>query len=166
VLFFANYAPDPADRSQESINLMHVEENAFVSGVVNTGTGLAISWDGVEFEWQGSVLGPGVGWDAFMVRMVSVIHTPPVFTVFYDGRSDVTASYEDRCGIAVTRDLRHFAKLSENGPALSSPEGTGCLRYLSAVPTRDEIYYYYEYARGDGSHELRMNVVKKGDGHV
>ena len=156
---FVNYAPSPADADPEKINRMHAEGNAFVSGVVNTGSGLAISTDGVRFEWQGSVLEPGTGWDAFMVRMVSVMYTPPVFTAFYDGRPNVAAAYEDKCGLAVSYDLRHFQKVSTEGPALSSAHGSGCLRYVSAVPVGDRIHYYYEYAREDGSHELRTNVT-------
>ena len=165
-LLFANYAPCPPDGKQESLERMHAEGNAFVSGIVNTGSGLATSRDGVRFKWHGPVLDPGTSWDAFMARIVAVIRTPPVFTVFYDGRPDVAASYEDKCGIAVSQDLRRIVKLSDDAPVLSSPEGTGCVRYLSAVSIGDEIYYYYEYALGDGSHELRMHKVKKGDGHV
>ena len=156
---YANYAPRPADGDPEQIERMHAEGNAFVSGVVNTGTGLATSLDGVRFQWQGPVLEPGTGWDAFLVRMTSVVYTPPVFTAFYDGRPDVTASYEDKAGIAVSFDLRQFTRVTEESPALVSAHGTGCLRYLSAVPVGEKIYYYYEYAREDGAHELRLNVV-------
>jgi hypothetical protein len=156
---YANYAPRPVEGDLEKINRMHAEGNAFVSGVVNTGTGLATSLDGVRFQWQGSVLEPGVGWDAFLARMTSVLYTPPVFTVFYDGRPNVAASYEDKGGIAVGFDLRQFTKVTEEDPVLVSAQGTGCLRYLSAVPVGEKIYYYYEYAREDGAHELRLSVV-------
>lgn len=157
---FVNCAPAPAGGDPEKVNRMHAAGNAFVSGVVNTATGLATSTDGVRFQWEGVVLEPGTGWDAFLVRMVSIVYTPPVFTAFYDGRPNVAASYEDKVGIAVSYDLQHFRKVSLEGPVLASPEGTGCLRYLSAVPARGKIYYYYEYARADGSHELRLNVVE------
>ncbi len=156
---FVNYAPGPVDGDPEKVNRMHAEGNAFVSGVVNTGTGLATRRDGVHSPGAGSALEPGPGWDAFLVRMSSVIYTPPVFTAFYDGRPNVAASYEDRGGIAVSFDLRRFTKVTPQGPALESAWGTGCLRYVSAVPVEDRIYYYYEYARADGSHELRLNVV-------
>ena len=156
---YANYAPRPADGDPEQIDRMHAEGNAFVSGVVNTGTGLATSLDGVRFQWQGPVLEPGAGWDAFLVRMTSVVYTPPVFTAFYDGRPNVAAAYEDKAGIAVSFDLRQFTRVTEESPVLVSTQGTGCLRYLSAVPVGEKIYYYYEYAREDGAHELRLNVV-------
>ena len=157
---FVNYAPHPIDHDPEKINRMHAEGNAFVSGVVNTGTGLATSLDGVRFQWEGPVLEPGSGWDAFLVRMVSLVYTPPVFTALYDGRPNVAAAYEDKEGIAVSFDLRHFTKVTGEGPVLSSPQGTGCLRYASAVPVGGKIYYYYECARQDGSHELRLNIVE------
>jgi hypothetical protein len=31
---------------------------------------------------------------------------------------------------------------------------------MDVVRLGEDIYYYYEYARPDGSHELRMNKVK------
>ena len=158
---FANYAPSPPDADPRKVEQMHAEGNAFVSGVVNTGTGLATSVSGTRFEWHGSVLKPGEGWDAFMVRAASVLYTPPVFTLFYDGRPDVAESYEDKCGIAVSYDLRSFCKVSLDAPVLQVLEGTGCLRYLSAVPVGDRTFYYYECARRDGSHELRLSVVKR-----
>lgn len=45
------------------------------------------------------------------------------------------------------------------GPILVSPHGSGSLRYMDAVPFEDRILYYYEYARPDGSHELRVNTA-------
>jgi hypothetical protein len=30
---------------------------------------------------------------------------------------------------------------------------------MDAITVKDQIYYYYEYARADGSHELRINIV-------
>ncbi|MBT4503925.1 MAG: hypothetical protein HOC74_39695 [Gemmatimonadetes bacterium] len=92
--------------------------------------------------------------------MTSVVYTLPVFTAFYDGRPDVTASYEDKAGTAVSFDLRQFTRITEEGPVLVSTQGTGCLRYLSAVPVGEKIYYFYEYAREDEAHELRLNVVE------
>jgi len=32
----------------------------------------------------------------------------------------------------------------------------GCIRYIEAVPVDGAIYYYYEWTREDGSHELRV----------
>jgi hypothetical protein len=38
------------------------------------------------------------------------------------------------------------------------------LRYLDAIVVGGVIHYYYEYARADGSHELRLNRVEvKGE---
>lgn len=58
---FANYAPGPAGGDPEKIDLMHAQGNAFVLGVVNKGTGLATSLDGMHFRWEGSVLESGTG---------------------------------------------------------------------------------------------------------
>jgi hypothetical protein len=35
----------------------------------------------------------------------------------------------------------------------------GCIRYMDALIVRNEIRYYHEWTREDGSHELRMNKV-------
>ena len=45
-----------------------------------------------------------------------------------------------------------------------SPHASGSLRYIDAVRLREDIYCYYEYARPDGSRELRMNKVKSNNG--
>ncbi len=56
-------------------------------------------------------------------------------------------------------DLETFHKLTAERPALESSHATGSLRYSDAIALPDEHVYYYEYARPDGSHEIRMSRV-------
>ena len=92
--------------------------------------------------------------------MDTLVYIPPAFTVFYSGRADIGETYEDRTGLAVSLDMKSFHKLTSKEPALASPYSTGALRYSDAVQFDDEIYYYYEASRPDGSHEIRLNRVK------
>ena len=39
------------------------------------------------------------------------------------------------------------------------PHGPGTIRYIEVVQREEALYYYYEYSRPDGSHELRANRV-------
>ena len=73
----------------------------------------------------------------------------------------VEENYEERAGLVQTVDLRHFYRLSATGPSLVSPHGRGSLRYIDAIQVEDEVWFYYEYARPDGSHELRLNRVQR-----
>ena len=84
---------------------------------------------------------------------------PPLFVVYYSGRGSVEETYEDRTGVAVSVDLQKFHKLSDDAPLLTSPHATGALRYMDAALVGDEVIYYYEYARADGAHEIRMSRV-------
>jgi hypothetical protein len=56
--------------------------------------------------------------------------------------------------------LRHWERVSRKQPALTSPYGTGALRYMSVVPVGSKWFCYYEFCRPDGSHELRLSRVK------
>ncbi|MBI3969708.1 MAG: hypothetical protein HY332_00345 [Chloroflexi bacterium] len=138
--------------------------NVFATGRILHATGLAVSADGIHFRWLGDAVttgGPG-SWDRSVARVSTVLHTPPVFTVFYDGRTGDGDTYEDTTGYAVTLDLRTFTKVTVDGPLLHSPHASGCLRYLDTVhiPEQRRILYYYEMARPDGAHELRMSEVE------
>jgi hypothetical protein len=82
---------------------------------------------------------------------------PPFFVVYYSGRGSVEETYEDRTGVAVSVDLKRFHKLSDDAPLLVSPEASGALRYMDAALVGDEVLYYYEYAKADGAHEIRMS---------
>lgn len=153
-LSYARSIPVPPEREAEK----HATGDIYSTGLTLSATALAISHDGLHFEWQGEVLGPVAGrWDAYCARISSLLYTPPVFTAFYDGSRSVEENYEEKLGLAISFDLRHFQRLSVEGPFLVSPHGSGSLRYLEALAVEGEVFYYYEYARPDGSHELRLN---------
>jgi hypothetical protein len=122
-------------------------------------TYLATSLDGLRFRWEGELLGVGSGWDRYQARLSSVLATPAGFVGFYDGAAGPEEDTEERLGIAVSPDLRRWERLSVDEPWLVSPHATGSLRYLDALPLDGEWWLYYEYARPDGSHELRLNRV-------
>ena len=75
----------------------------------------------------------------------------------------------DRVGliVAANRD-EYFDRPSEgpalrtieSGPIVAVPWQTGSVRYTDALRVGDSIHYYYEVVRPDGSHELRVSVVK------
>jgi hypothetical protein len=89
-----------------------------------------------------------------------VLYIPPVFNVFYDGSASVGENYEERTGLAITFDLMNYQHVTDSAPLLVSPHASGSLRYMDVVRLGEDIYYYYEYARPDGSHELRVNKVR------
>ena len=155
-----SYAPTPAGVSYEE---MHGTQDIHVTGTSKSCTGLATSVDGVKWEWQGDILSPPeTGWDKYCTRINSLLWTPPVFTAFYDGIPDHTHNYEEQTGLAITWDLRTFVRVTPAGPALVSPHASGSLRYVDCFEKDGEIWFYYEYAREDGSHELRLNQVAAG----
>ena len=156
----ASYAPTPEKVSEELKDKMHRTADVYNTGITKSHTGLALSNDGVNFKWWGDILSPGKGWDAYASRISCILYLPPVFIAFYDGSSTVKENYEEKTGLATSFDLIHYHKVTEQGPLLTSPYGSGSLRYMDSIIVDDEIYYYYEYTRKDGSHELRMNKVK------
>ncbi|MBM3211609.1 hypothetical protein FJZ33_05285 [Candidatus Poribacteria bacterium] len=140
---------------------IHDTADAFNTGKISSNTGLAISSDGIHFTWMGDVLSPGTGWNAYAARITCVLYAPPIFNVFYDGGANVRENYEEKTGLAISFDLMRYYHVSDNGPILVSPHASGSLRYMDIVKLDESIYYYYEYARPDGSHELRVSKVKQ-----
>jgi predicted GH43/DUF377 family glycosyl hydrolase len=148
---------DPAQQSRA-----HASADIYNTGLTLSSSALAISGDGRAWEWLGDVLAPRRGqWDAYAARLGCLVPTAHGWFGFYDGGASVNENYEERTGLVQSWDLRHFHRLSQSGPALVSPEGSGSLRYIDAVVMGDEVWCYYEYARADGSHELRMNRAKR-----
>jgi hypothetical protein len=165
----ASYATHEADLDPEQSRVRHATGDIFNTGLTRSRTGAAISGDGRRFQWIGDI-SPMTqagdpdkpAWDSYCRRIGSVLPLDRGgFLAFYDGGASVAENYEERTGLAITFDLREFYSLSPDGPALVSPYSTGCLRYVDALPVGRELFYYYEMARPDGSHELRVSVVER-----
>ncbi|MGQ9730793.1 MAG: hypothetical protein ACUVX8_05900 [Candidatus Zipacnadales bacterium] len=156
-----SYAPMPLKASADDRAAMHATADVYNTGLTTSETGLATSLDGVHFEWQGNILRPGHGWDAYCARIGSVLYCPPLWVGFYDGSASVEENYEEQAGLAVSTDLRHFTSITPQGPWVHSGGGSGSVRYVDALDLGDRIHYYYECAREDGSHDLRVTVVAR-----
>jgi hypothetical protein len=159
-----SYAAAPAPQTEDDRRRMHGTADIFNTGLTTAPTALATSSDGLRWTWQGRILdvGSGDAWDRYQSRLNSVVPLPPVWLGFYDGSASERENYEERCGLAVSLDLRHWTKLTPRGPAIVAPHGTGSVRYVEAVQRGATLYCYYEYARADGAHELRRATVPLG----
>jgi predicted GH43/DUF377 family glycosyl hydrolase len=124
-------------------------------------TSLAVSSDGIHFDWRGTVFDVGDGWDRYQARLSAVVEVDDGFAGLYDGAASAAEDTEERLGLAVSRDLRTWERVSVAGPWLVSPHASGSLRYADVLARDNEWWIYYEYARADGSHELRLNRVPK-----
>ena len=147
-----------ADRAR-----MHATADAYNTGLVRSLTGLAISEDGLSFRWIGTALAPREGaWDGYCARISCVVRRDPVWVAFYDGSARVEENYEERTGLAAGVSLDLFTSITPNGPILVSPHASGALRYLTLAEGPGRMLAYYEYARQDGSHELRASLLNWG----
>lgn len=152
---FASYAEARDDLTVDA----HATADIYNVGATTHPTGLATSLDGRTFDWQGPVLRTGDGWDRFQARLNSIVATGAGYVGFYDGSADHNENYEERCGVAVSHDLRTWQSLSTAHPWLTSPVGTGSVRYVDALLIDDQWWLYYEFARPDGAHDLRLFIV-------
>jgi len=153
-----SYAPSPREATPDLQGRMHATGDVYNTGITKSHTGLAVSEDGLRWRWEGDILSPPEqGWDAYCTRIGSVVCLPPVFVGFYDGAATVEENYEEQTGLAVSFNLRNWRRVTTSGPIVASPYG--CIRYVEALQREGDIFYYYEYTRADGSHELRANRV-------
>ncbi len=165
----ASYATADTSASAGSATEKHGAGDIFNTGLTRSRTGAAISEDGKRFRWIGDVspVLPGGGaeagaWDSYCRRLGALTPMPSGgYLAFYDGGRSVEENYEEKTGIAMTFDLQNYLPVSIEGPALVSPYGSGSLRYIDVLSVGHELFYYYELAREDGSHELRVNVVER-----
>ena len=89
-------------------------------------------------------------------RINSVVSRNGWFYGFYDGSASSAENYEEKTGWAVSADLRHWKTLTPAAPLLTSPHGSGALRYIDAQVRGDQAFLFYEFARADGAHDLRL----------
>jgi hypothetical protein len=137
----------------------HATLDIFNTGDCVSATGLARSRDLESWEWLGIVFAPSTpGWDAYCRRINSIVRRGEEYLAFYDGSANHLENYEEKTGLAVSSDLRAWETLTPGGPAFTSPHASGSLRYLDAVATAEDetVFAFYELARADGAHDLRV----------
>lgn len=136
---------------------MHGTHDVYNTGLIKSASGLATSQDGLDWQWEGSIMMPTPGaWDQYAARISTLWYQAPVWMAYYDGSADVSENYEERCGVAYSSDLRTFHRVTRDGPLFRAPHGSGAVRYFDVITLDDATFVYYEMARPDGSHDLRV----------
>lgn len=123
-------------------------------------TCLAVSADGISYHWLGEVFPVGEGWDRYQARLSGIVRWGGGFVGLYDGAASAAEDTEERLGVALSFDLRSWLRVSAEGPWLVSPHATGSLRYADGVEVDGELWLYYEAARADGAHDLRLSRLQ------
>jgi hypothetical protein len=147
---FVSYGqrPDGDDRK------VHASGDALSTGAVKSETGLATSVDGVRWKWEGKVLAAAAkGWDQATARLTTAFRSADEWVGLYDGASDISENYEERCGMARSADLRTWERIG-SGPAIGAAGGPGTVRYVESVVFGERALFFFERTRADGAHEL------------
>ena len=97
-------------------------------------------------------------WHGRRARINSVVPWGEGYIAMFDGGRTFYDNYEESAGFAVSDDGLHFERVDTGGPWLESPHGA--VRYVCAVPVGESMFFYYEYTRSDGSHDLRVYEKK------
>jgi len=135
----------------------HSTADIFNTGDCASATALAVSDDLDNWEWKGVIFKPESGkWDQYCRRLNSVARIGKRFVGFYDGSAGHHENYEEKCGLAVSGDWLGWKSMTPNAPAFTSPHASKSLRYVDAQISGNEACLFYEFARPDGSHDLRL----------
>ena len=138
-----------SDGSHETLDIYN-------TGECLSATALATSRDLDHWQWHGLILSPGeTGWDCYCRRINSILPIAGKYLAFYDGSASHLENYEERCGLAVSSDLKNWEVLTPEGPQWTSPFATGSLRYADVQVINGKVQFYYEFAREDEAHDLR-----------
>jgi hypothetical protein len=113
-------------------------------------TAFATSADGLEWQWQGTVMTPRPGtWDQRGARVTTVL---PDGRVAYDGRASKEENWFERIGLAQLEPDGHIEQTAD--------DAVYDARYLDVVQLPGGGYrIYYEARLPDESHELRTELV-------
>ena len=135
----------------------HATQDIYNVGATTHPTGLAMrSGEGESFVWHGEVLGVGTGWDRYQARIGSVVAVPGGWLGTYDGSASHEENYEERCGLAASRDLCRWERRTQNGPWITGPGPSGSVRYVDLQRIDGAWWCWAEVTRPDGAHELRV----------
>jgi len=131
--------------------------DALSTGAVKSETGLATSADGLRWSWEGRVFAAAAnGWDKATARITTAFRGDDGWVGIYDGASDISENYEERCGLARSADLRTWERIG-SAPAIGAPGGPGTVRYVESVVFKERLLFFFERTRADGAHELCMS---------
>ena len=145
------------ERSGVDERRLHASGDALSTGAVKSETGLATSADGLRWKWEGKVFAAATkGWDKATARLTTAFRRGDEWVGLYDGASEISENYEERCGVARSADLRTWERLG-SAPAVGAAGGPGTVRYVESVLFRERLLFYFERTRADGAHELCMS---------
>lgn len=138
----------------------HASLDIFNTGQCLSATALARSRDLDRWDWAGVIFAPdSSGWDRYCRRINSVIPRAGKFFAFYDGSASAVENYEEKTGWAASCDLRRWESLTLAAPLLTSSHASGSLRYVDVQMSGGRLGLFYEFARPDGAHDLRLATV-------
>jgi hypothetical protein len=129
--------------------------------VVTTGpqeeTVLAESDDGLYFRTIEYVFAPTLddSWHGQRARLNGLVDVGGRQVGTYDGSRTTFDNYEERCGLVTTADGRSFERVDAAAPWVDG------VRYVYPLAVDDRIFWYYEFTRPDGSHDLRVSVTER-----
>jgi hypothetical protein len=83
------------------------------------------------------------------------------YLAFYDGSGSHLENYEEKTGLAVSDDLRHWQTVTPDGPKFVSPHASGSLRYIDAKLAGSTGRLFYEFGGPDGAHDMRMTTCEE-----
>ena len=153
-----------AVKTHKTTDQSHASLDIYNTGECVSATGLATSRDLDHWEWKGTVFRPRAeGWDRYCRRINSVVAVNGNFLAFYDGSASHEENYEEKTGIAVSPNLLHWRTLSAQGPAHISPLGSHSLRYMDVHVQGPTAFVFYECARMDGAHDLRLLTMDQDE---
>jgi hypothetical protein len=142
--------PQTGKKSHETLDIYN-------TGECLSATGLVVSHDLDNWEWRGLVMTPpATGWDKYCQRINSVVKRDGKYLAFYDGSASAAENYEERTGLAIGTSLKSWQSLTVYGPGFTSPHTSHSLRYIDAQVMGEEVLVFFEYARADGAHDLRL----------
>ena len=150
---FVSYGERPAGDWRK----LHASGDALSTGAVKSETGLATSADGLRWKWEGRIFAPSAkGWDKATARLSTAFRSGDGWLGLYDGASDISENYEERCGMARSFDLRTWERIG-SGPAIGAAGGPRTVRYVESVVFGERLLFFFERTRADGAHELCMS---------
>ena len=150
---FVSYGGRPEGDARK----LHASGDALSTGAVKSETGLATSDDGLRWRWEGRVFAAATkGWDKATARLTTAFRGDDGWLGLYDGASDISENYEERCGMARSADLRTWERIGSE-PAFGAAGGPGTVRYVESVAFGEKLLFFFERTRMDGAHELCMS---------